>query len=619
MQLKNNINITKLMIAALGVVYGDIGTSPLYALKSCFILTDLSLTESNILGIISLFFWLLFIVVNIKYIFLVMRCEQQGEGGVLVLSSLLSKFNKFKKIITMLGIIAMALFVGDSIITPAISVLSAIEGLKLVTNLSQDKVILISFLVLIALFALQSKGSGSIGCYFGYIMIFWFVTIAILGVMQIIKTPRILVALNPYYGIRFLINNGIIAWATLGGAILVITGVEALYADMGHFGRRAINNSWIYFVFPALSLNYFGQGALLLGNAKAIENPFFLLAPEALIYPLTILSVAATIIASQAVISGLFSLTWQAIMLNYLPRMKVVHTSFNQRGQVYIPVVNYLICILSIIAVFIFKTSDSLAAAYGLSVASVMLITSILVSLLSFYQWKWSCKKILAVFVPLIFLDIIFVTTSIGKIFEGAWYTISIAIIFSYLMLVWLKGSKALTKFKDDERGDLKSFLKNYSDKTTVRIPSCAIFMTRTDDVVPFSLEVQLHHNKYLHEKIFFISIVTEEKPVVECEDKFTYKEILSNIYSVKARFGFYEEPSLINITNWAKSKGIMACDENVSVFLGRNIPFYSKGGSLDDFSEKLYIFLAKNSLPAYEFFKIDYEQVVELGSRYKI
>ena len=342
MQNRNNINIVKLMIAALGIVYGDIGTSPLYALKSCFTLTNLSLTENNILGIISLFFWLLIIIVNIKYIFLVMRCDQQGEGGVLVLSSLLSKvkLNKFKKIFTLLGIIAMALFVGDSIITPAISVLSAIEGLKLVTNISQDIIILISIIILILLFGLQNKGSGFIGQYFGYVMIFWFATIAILGLVQIIKIPKILLAINPYYALKFLFSNGVIAWAALGGVILVITGVEALYADMGHFGRKAIKNSWIYFVFPALSFNYLGQGALLLNNPKAIESPFFLLAPESLIYPLAILSVMATIIASQAVISGLFSLTWQAIMLNYLPRMKVIHTSFNQRGQIYVPFVN---------------------------------------------------------------------------------------------------------------------------------------------------------------------------------------------------------------------------------------------------------------------------------------
>ncbi len=618
-QTKNTL--LSMMIGAIGIVYGDIGTSPLYALKSCFILTGIPVSEANILGIISLFIWLLALIVNLKYITIVMRCDQQGEGGVLVLSTICAKLGitALKKPIFLLGIVAMALFVGDSVITPAISVLSALEGLKLVINIPNELIIIAAIITLIILFFYQHLGSGAIGKYFGYIMIFWFIVIGLLGLIAIIKTPAILAALNPYYALKFIFSNGIIGWVSLGGAILVITGVEALYADMGHFGKHAIKASWTYFVLPSLALNYLGQGSLLLNDPSAIDNPFYLLAPKILICPLVILSVIATIIASQAVISGLFSLSWQAIMLHYLPRMKVKHTSINQKGQIYVPAVNYLLCVLTIIAVLTFKNSDSLASAYGLSVASVMLISTLFTGLISYHQWRWSIVKVCFIFIPLLCLDLIFVTTNLSKIFEGAWYTLLIAGIVSYIILVWIKGNEALKRYKLYGRQSLKHYLTEYIPKYTIRIPGCAIFMSRAFNNVPHALEVQLKHNKYLHEKILFIMIVTEDTPKVELSNKFSCEKILPNIFTLKARFGFHEEPNLHKIIAWAEAEGILIQAEDISFFLSRSIPIVSQREILSGIPEKLYIFLAKNSLPAYEFFKINYHNVVELGVRYKI
>lgn len=619
-QKKSNLSL--MALGALGIVYGDIGTSPLYALKSSFVLTGLPVNEMNIIGTISLFIWLLILIVNYKYITIIMKCDQQGEGGALVLSSLCNKISPrlLKKEVLFLGFVAMALFAGDSVITPAISVLSAVEGLNLVTKMSENNIIITAIIILFLLFILQKQGSGILGKYFGYIMVIWFLVIGTFGVISIYSNnPKILYAINPYYAIKFLLNNGIIALVSLGGAILVITGVEALYADMGHFGQNAIEKTWKFFVLPALILNYLGQGSLLLSSPGAISNPFYLLAPNILLYPFIFLSVIATIIASQATISGIFSLTWQAIMLNYLPRMKVQHTSMDQKGQIYVPVINSILLILTISAVLIFKTSDSLASAYGLSVASVMLISTILSGLIAIHKWEWSLIKVSFIFIPFLCLDILFVISNLVKIFEGAWYTIVIAAIVSYIIFTWIKGNKVLESLKNRGRKDIKSYIADYIPKYNVRIPGCAIFMTRSESRIPYSLEVQLKHNKFLHEKIIFIIIDTVEVPKVELSKKFNYHEILQNIYLIEAKFGFYEEPNLQKIVSWAVSQDILQPKENTSFFLSRGVPYPREKGALMGFAEKLYVFLAKNSLSAYQFFKINNNKVVELGIRYKI
>ncbi len=617
----NNNKALSLMVGAVGIVYGDIGTSPLYALKSCFSLANIPLNEASILGVISLIIWLLIIVINIKYIAIITRCHQREEGGVLVLSSLCSKLQigKFRKFAVALGIIGIGLFAGDSIITPAISVLSSLEGLKLVTDISEGTIVILSVLVLLALFTVQSKGSGNIGCYFGYIMLVWFTVIALLGILSIIKNPTILLAINPYYAIQFIFKNGFAAILTIGGAILVITGAEALYADMGHFGRENIKKTWMFFVWPALTSNYLGQGALLLENHQAISHPFYSLVPHTLIYPMVFLSLMATIIASQAVISGLFSLGWQAIMLNYLPKMEVVHTSFSKIGQIYIPAINYILMLLTIIAVVSFRTSDSLAFAYGLSVAGVMLISTLLTILVAYHHWKWSLFKMLLIFIPLLTLDCVFVLSNLAKIPQGAWYTLIIAGVVIYIIWVWIKGKQALKHQSKSIHQDVHSYLQEHSKQYQTRIPGTAIFMGKSTAKIPKSLEIQLNYSKYLPEKLILLSVTTEEVANVPTSDKYSIAEILPNIYSIKASFGFKEVPDLNQIITWAKSKKILEPKEDISFFFSRGLPMATQDSYLNGFSERLYIFLAKNALPAYEFFKINHYNVIELGIRYKV
>jgi KUP system potassium uptake protein len=621
LESSSNKGILALMLGAIGVVYGDIGTSPLYALESCFTITKIPIIEENIIGIISLFLWLLFLVVYLKYIIIVMRCDQHGEGGALILSSICKQISGkyIKKISMFLGILGVSLFMGDSVITPAISVLSACEGLKLVTNLPEHSIINIALLILILLFKLQSQGSGNIGRYFGYIMLIWFITLSLLGINSILKNPAILSAFNPYQAIKFIMNNKLIGFITLGGGILVVSGVEALYADMGHFGKTPIRLSWGFVVFPALILNYLGQGALLLRNPELIDNVFYHLTPSQLMYPMIILSILATIIASQAVISGLFSLAQQSIMLNYLPRMTIKHTSFYQIGQIYLPAINYILFILTASAVIIFKNSSNLSFAYGLSVASVMMVTTILTCMVAYFKWKWSLLKTAIIFMPLLFLDCLFVSSNLNKIFEGAWYTIAIAVITMYIMRVWQKGNSALKHQRTDSSRNIHKFLEKQLTKYQTRIPGCAVFFTRDINKVPGTLAVNLKHNKYLHEKILFVSIITKDTARVHNSKRFEYQQIFPNIYLITANFGFYEMPDLDKVIAWAEEQNILKPKEEISCFLSQGLPVIDNGHYLNKFSEKLYIFMSKNALPAYEFFKIDSSKLIELGVMYKV
>lgn len=617
----NDKGLLGLMVGAIGVVYGDIGTSPLYALRSCFSITNLPISPENILGIISLFLWILIIVVYCKYIFIVMRCDHHGEGGVLALSSLCKKTDndKVKKVATALGLIGLALFVGDSVITPAISVLSACEGLNLVSNIPEHFIILIALVILFLLFFMQSQGSGNIGKYFGYIMLLWFITISGLGFLSILKNPTILHAINPYYAIKFIINNKMIGFSAIGASILVVSGVEALYADMGHFGKKPIKYTWSIFVLPALSLNYLGQGAFLLNSPNAINNIFYRLAPENILYPIIILSLIATVIASQAVISGIFSLTKQAIMLNYIPRMIIKHTSFYYIGQIYVPAINYILFTLTISAVLIFKNSDSLSFAYGLSVASVMLVTTLFSAILAYYRWKWSLIKMIIVFIPFLFLDLIFVSSNLGKILQGAWYTLAIAMLAMYIMSVWIKGTRTLKTQRDSNNARIAPFLKRYLKKHTIRIPGCAVFMTRSNNVVPAALKTHLKHNKYLHEKVIFVSIITEDIPRVPLEEKFNIVRNLTGVFTVQAHFGFYETPNLNKIIEWMESKKILNSNEEISFFLNRDLPVCNSRNYFNKFNEEVYVFLSNNALTAHEFFKVDHNKVIELGTTFKI
>lgn len=610
-----------LYLGALGVVYGDIGTSPLYALKSCFVIGGLSVTAVNVLGLLSLFFWTLFLVITLKYVNLVLRVDNQGEGGILALSSLVGRLKHFKKSRwpVLLGLLGAALFFGDGVITPAISVLGALEGIELVAPQLTSHIPLLAIGVLTLLFIIQKKGSGHIGLYFGPVMVVWFTTLAVLGAVAIFTTPTVLAALNPYYAYAFFIENTTVAMWTLGGVFLVVTGGEALYADLGHFGKTAIMRAWTFFVFPCLVINYFGQGALLLNDAAAITNPFYLLAPASLLYPLLILSTCATIIASQAVISGVFSLAWQAIMLNHLPRMKVLHTSYRQIGQVYVPIISHILYVLTITAVWHFEQAANLATAYGVSIAGVMLITTILIYLWARYEWHWSSVKLMMVFLPLVSLDIVFVLTNWIKFFEGAWFTLLITLGTLYIIWVWHRGTRALNAQRTILENNLPTYINEYEHHYSEKIPGTAIFMTRNPNQVPSSLLVQLKHNKLLHAKVLFVSVVVSPKPHVAKKNSFSLAAINNHTFVLTARFGFKQVPNLNKIIKWAYKEGVLQPNEDISIYLSHGVAVASPHPILKGFGEWLYIFLSKNALAAYEFYKIPHQAVIELGVRYKI
>lgn len=618
---KSSTPLAALLIGTIGVVYGDIGTSPLYALKTCFMMGHLTLNEANVLGIISLFAWALFLVVTLKYVFLVLRVDNHGEGGILALSTLCSDgtSKRNRSAIILAGILGAALFFSDGVITPAISVLSALEGLKVISSNFNHFIVPIAIILLIFLFVLQKRGTETIGKLFGPIMLVWFLVIGGLGLHQVCAEPGILRALNPYYAFEFFINNGKFAFLTLGGAILVVTGAEALYADMGHFGRKPISLSWNLFVFPSLLLNYLGQGSLLISAPESLANPFYSLAPTYALYPLIILATISTIIASQSVISGIFSVAWQGIMLEYLPRMRVQHTADHLIGQVYVPAINNILCIMTIAAVVQFKTSENLAVAYGLSVSAIMLITTLLVFLVAFRQWEWPVYKLAFLFTPLILIDLVFVNANIIKIVEGAWYTFLITIIGFYVVRLWMKGSNALNKYKELAHQNLKTYITEYRKNFSECIPGTAIFMSRHPNKVPNSLMIHLKHNKYLHEKMIFVSIKTLNVPRAKKEYKFSISKTAPGIFSIVAEYGFKEVPDLNRIVTRLRDKKILSPDECLSFYFSKGIPVQSPKEILSGFSEKLFIFLSRISLSAYEFYKVPHHQVIELGIRYKI
>lgn len=621
MSASSKEKIPLLVMGALGVVYGDIGTSPLYALKSCFSLGNLAAIPPHILGLTSLFFWTLVFVVSIKYVLFVLRVEQHGEGGILVLSSICSQIKEkwVKGLPLLLGLLGSALLFGDGVITPAISVLSALEGLTLLSPAIAPEVTILSVILLILLFVVQKYGSGKLGAYFGPIMTLWFFVLALLGVISIIKTPSILLALSPTYALSFLMKGGLPALIAMGGTIMVVTGAEALYADLGHFGAKPIRISWHSVVFPALALNYLGQGALLLRDPSALVNPFYQLAPSWGLVPLVILSTLATLIASQSIISGVFSLTWQAIMLGDLPRLRVVHTSHAQRGQVYVPAINVLLCLMTMSAVFLFQTSDGLAAAYGFSVAGAMLATILMLCLVARFKWHWSLFKVLIILAPLALLDLFFFVLNLSKFLHGAWYALLLSCIALAIMRAWQKGTKSLERQRPYAHEDLTTFLEEHLEDFPTRLPGTAVYMTRTPDQTPSSLRINLRHNKFLHEKVLFISIITTREPRISLSEKFTAQEIFPNIYTVSAFYGFKEIPDLQKILQWLTEKELLECHKDASFFLTRGVPILSPRSASHTFMNKLYMFLSRNALPAHEFYKIPYQQLVEIGIRYHL
>jgi len=612
-------------LGVLGIVYGDIGTSPLYALRAALLYFDEGgIEEWEILGILSLIFWALMLTVTLKYIVIVLRADNRGEGGIMALMALAQRSavtQRGRLIIAMIGITGAALFFGDGMITPAISVLSAVEGLKVINPVFEDLVLPITLGVLLALFLVQHRGTGSIGAFFGPVCAVWFGVLAVLGLIEALHTPAVFAAISPYYAVQFAAHYNLAAFIAMGAVVLAVTGAEALYADMGHFGRRPIQVAWIAFVLPALALNYMGQGALLLRDPTAIANPFFLLAPEWFRPFLVILATAATIIASQAMISGAFSIARQSVQLGFAPRLDVQHTSTTEEGQIYMPQVNFILLAGVLILVLEFKTSDSLAAAYGLAVTGTFLCTTCLALLVFRRQFGWSPLLVGLIFGPLLLLDLSYFIASALKIPEGGYVPVLIGIVAFMLMFTWYRGRQLLfARFRQDSL-PLKSFLARLPQSRTTRVPGIAVFMTGQADYLPGALLHNLKHNKVLHERVLFVTVLNEDIPTVGADRRAEVTDLGGgNIHRVILCYGFQESPNIPRELERLAAAGLISFDPmQTSYFLGRETIVAAAVPKMARWEQWLFTLLSRNSVPATEFFKIPSDRVVELGVRVAI
>ncbi|MCX7829563.1 MAG: potassium transporter Kup [Acidobacteria bacterium] len=610
-----------LSLEALGVVFGDIGTSLLYALKVCFSKgLNIQPTELNILGVLSLIFWALTLTVTIKYLLFILRADNSGEGGVLALMALCRGVGKKITFVSILGLFGAGLLYGDGVITPAISVLSAIEGLEVYAPNLATYVVPTTITVLVLLFLFQKKGTAGVGKVFGPIMVIWFISIGILGLNYVLKSPQILKAVNPYYGLNFFFRNGLHSLLILGAVFLAVTGAEALYADIGHFGKNAIRLNWFVLVFPSLFLNYFGQGALLLSKPNAVSNPFFNLAPSRLLIPFVVLSTMATVIASQAVISGAFSITRQAVQMGFLPRLPIIHTSSIERGQIYVPTINYLLMIITITLVFAFRTSDNLASAYGVAVTTTMLITTLLFYRLTTYIWKWN--PFFTLFITFLFFvaDISFFLANIVKVEKGGYLPLIIGLSVFFIMKTWKKGRTLLFERLQESTIDWAALIHSAENTNIARVPGTAIFLSGNPKGVPVALLHNLKHNKVLHENIITMTIVTTEEPKVKKkEDRLEVFEIAPHIYSLTAKYGFMETPDVNKLLDQLPSKGLSVDRNSMTFFLGRETLVPSRKKMLNRFEKFVFNFLSKNATSATAFFNLTPNKVVELGSLVEI
>lgn len=614
-----------LALGALGVVFGDIGTSPLYAFRECFSLSGVQPSPENVFGILSLIFWALTVVISIKYMLFVMRADNKGEGGILSLMALASKslhpehHASRRNWIAVLGLCGAALLYGDGIITPAISVLSAVEGLNVMTTYFEPAIVPITLVLISGLFFLQFMGTGRIGFIFGPIIMLWFFVIGILGISSIFETPQVLVALNPYYAIDFLAHNGLVGLSILGTVFLVCTGGEALYADMGHFGRFPIKVSWFTLAMPALVLNYFGQGALIIRDPSLIANPFYNLAPKWALWPLVILATLATITASQALISGVFSLTKQAVQLGYCPRLSIVHTSRKEIGQIYIPFINWCLFVAVIWLVMTFKTSSNLAHAYGLSVTGTMLITTILAYEVARHVWKWSRLKAAVLFGLFLLIDSSFFVANILKIFDGGWIPLAMGASIYLLMATWAKGRKVLAERLKMRSVPMKDFIESLSVTPPKRVEGSAIYMTGETWGVPVPLLHNLKHNKVMHSTIGVLTIKTLEVPFVGKKDRVKIETLAPQFHRIVAQYGFTEIPKIKHILDACREQGLPFSVHETTFVLGRETILPRGGSSLSIWREKIFAIMARNAERPTAFFKIPPNQVIEVGIQVEI
>ena len=617
-----------LTLTALGVVYGDIGTSPLYAFKEAF-LPEYGLTPNTatVYGLLSMITWALILVVSVKYIYFVMRADNRGEGGIFALLALLlaqplegTRGRRRRQTMVTLGIIGAALLYGDGVITPAISVLGAVEGLEVATPAFSRYVVVITLAIIVLLFLFQKHGTDRVGKVFGPIMLVWFVTIAALGVNQIWSRPEVLLALNPWYGMRFFVEHGITGGIVLGAVVLAITGAEALYADMGHFGRQPIKMAWFALVLPCLILNYFGQGALVLGDpAAATHNPFFLLAPRALLYPLIAIATLAAIVASQALISGAFSLTQQAVQLGYSPRVTIAHTSKHEAGQIYVPEVNWALAIGCVMVVLAFRSTSALSAAYGIAVTGTMAITSALFYVVMVQRFGWPRRGAIALTVAFLTLDVAFLSANLVKIEHGGWVPLAIGVVLYVLMTTWKRGRQELTAELSKRSLPLKMLLDDIGRKQPVRVEGTAVFMTSSPDGVPLVLLHHMKHNKVFHRQVVLLSMLTGDVPEVTAEDRVRVEPIGHGFFRVVATYGFMQNPDVDDVLKLARKRGLLMRKNDTTFYLGRERIIPRGGSPMAHWRKVIFIFLARNAISPSEYFNIPTGRVVELGTQVEL
>ncbi len=613
-----------LTITALGVVYGDIGTSPLYAMRECFFGShSVPPTYANVLGVLSLIIYSLLLVISIKYVAIVMRADNQGEGGVLALTALVpgragdaggaSRLAVGRPVLVALGIFGTALLYGDGMITPAISVLGAIEGLEVVTPLFQPYIVPVTVVILIGVFLIQKYGTHRVGGLFGPVMVIWFVTLAALGIGWIVRLPAVLGAFDPRHAIAFFVGNGWTGFAVLGAVFLVVTGGEALYADMGHFGRRPIRIAWFVLVLPSLVLNYLGQGALLLLDST-VTHPFFRLAPSWGLLPLVVLSTAAAVIASQALISGSFSITRQAIQLGLAPRLEVEHTSAREMGQIYLPQINWALMFATLVIVIGFGSSSALAAAYGIAVTLTMVITVLLLYVVMTERWHWPKPTAMALMAVFLVIDLAFFGANALKILQGGWVTLAVALALFTLMTTWKTGRRLLAERLTARALSLDDFMATVAAVRPLRVPGTAVFMTAQPSGTPPALAHNVRFNKVLHERVIVLTVSTAQQPHVPPDERVTLEPLGHDIYNVRVQYGFMEDPDVPEALVRARELGLVMDPEDLTYFLGRETIIVTRRKGMAVWREKLFVVMARNAVRATAFFRLPPERVVELG-----
>ena len=610
-----------LCLASLGIVYGDIGTSPLYALRECFYGPHgIPPTPANVIGVLSLILWSLLLIISVKYLILILRADNRGEGGILALATLVTDVVKRPKFFFVLGLFGAALLYADGMITPAISVMSAVEGLNVATPLFERYVVPFSIVILIGLFFFQSRGTSGVGKVFGPVTILWFVMIAALGIQQILRVPEVLSAINPLQAIHFFLNNGSRGFLVLGAVFLAITGGEALYADIGHFGTRPIRLTWFVIVLPALTLNYFGQGALLLSEPDAAENPFFRMTPGWALFPMVILATAAAVIASQAIISGAFSLTMQAIQLGYIPRLKVNYTSARIIGQIYVPIVNWALMLSCIGLVLGFGSSSNLAAAYGVAITTTMLITTILFYVVARLRWHWPAVAALPVALFFVTIDLAFFSANMLKVAHGGWFPLLVSAGILFLMLTWRKGRRVLRGRLGEMCIPLDDFLSDLRTQNITRVPGTGVYMSGNRHGTPLALLHNLKHNKVLHEQVVVLTVRTEEVPyLTNSRDRVAIEKLEGGFWRVQVHFGFMEKPDVPSALESATKTGVRFTPMRTTYFIGRETILATRKLGLSSWRGSIFAWMTRNAGDVTSYFCLPPNGVVELGARVEV